>query len=71
MVYNVVQLLTKKSDQIENAKIAVIMLMAKFAEGGYFTEKECSHFMEHSFDGFLSGALFKIKKQIIPCLLAL
>ena len=63
--------MTKKSEQIENAKIAVIMLMAKFAEGGYFTNKECQHFMETSYDKFLQGALFKVKKQMIPCMLAL
>ena len=31
LVFNVVQLLTKKSDQIDNAKIAVLMLIEKFA----------------------------------------
>ena len=71
LVFNVVQLLTKKSEQIENAKVAVIMLMAKFAEKGYFTSKECTLFMESSFDSFLKGALFKIKKQMLPAMLAI
>ena len=70
LVFNVVQLLIKKSDQIENAKIAVLMLIEKFAESDFFEKKECMNFLENSMDSFLDGALFKIKKQILPCLLA-
>ena len=62
LVFNVVQLLIKKSDQIENAKIAVLMLIEKFAESDFFERKECMNFLETSFDHFLDGALFKIKK---------
>ena len=36
LIFNVVQLLTKKSEQIDNAKIAVLMLIQKFAEADYF-----------------------------------
>ena len=71
LVFNVVQLLIKKSDQIENAKIAVLMLIEKFAEADFFEKKECMSFLENSMDTFLDGALFKIKKQILPCILAL
>lgn len=71
LVFNVVQLLIKKSGQIENAKIAVLMLIEKFAEADFFEKKECMHFLETSFAQFLDGALFKIKKQMMPCLLAI
>ena len=71
LVFNVVQLLIKKSGQIENAKIAVLMLIEKFAESDFFLKKECMHFLETSFEQFLDGALFKIKKQMMPCLLAI
>ena len=72
LVFNVVQLLTKKADQIDNAKIAVLMLVEKFAkEQGYFGEKECIIFLRNSFDLFMEGAMFKIKKQMLPCLLAI
>lgn len=70
MVFNVVQLLTKKSDQIDNAKIAVLMLIEKFSTADYFTKKECMIFLSTSFAAFMDGALFKIKKQMLPCLLA-
>ena len=62
LVFNVVQLLTKKSDQIDNAKIAVLMLIEKFATADYFTKKECMIFLNTSFTAFMDGALFKIKK---------
>lgn len=71
LVFNVVQLLTKKSDQIENAKIAVIMLMEKFSTIGFFDKKECAHFLDTCFDKFKKDAMFKIKKQLVPCMLAI
>ncbi len=70
LVFNVVQLLTKKSDQIDNAKIAVLLLIEKFANEDYFAKKECMVFLNSSFDSFMDGALFKVKKQMLPCLLA-
>ena len=71
LVFNVVQLLTKKSDQIDNAKIAVLLLIEKFATEGYFGKKECMVFLNGSFETFMEGALFKVKKQMLPCLLAI
>jgi len=71
LAFNVVQLLTKKADQIENAKTAVLMLIEKFAEADYFTKKECMIFLTSSFKSFMEGALFKIKKQLLPCMLAI
>jgi len=47
------------------------MLIEKFAEADYFTKKECMIFLNSSFQSFMEGALFKIKKQILPCLLAI
>ena len=70
LVFNVVQLLTKKSDQIDNAKIAVLLLIEKFANEDYFAKKECMVFLNSSFESFMDGALFKVKKQMLPCLLA-
>ena len=71
LVFNVVQLLSKKADQIDNAKIAVLLLIEKFAKEDYFGKKECMVFLQSSFDSFMDGALFKIKKQMIPSLLAI
>lgn len=47
------------------------MLIEKFAKTDYFGKKECMHFLTTSFDSFMDGALFKIKKQLLPCLLAI
>ena len=62
LVFNVVQLLTKKADVAESAKIAVLMLIEKFADADYFTKKECMIFLNTSFEQFMNGAFFKIKK---------
>lgn len=71
LVFNVLQLLTKKADQIDNAKTAVLMLIEKFADTGYFGKKECMVFLNSNFASFMENALFKIKKRMLPCLLAL
>ena len=71
LVFNVVQLLIKKAAQIENSKIAVLMIMEQFATNDFFMEKECMMFLNTHFANFLEGALFKIKKHLIPCMLAL
>ena len=47
------------------------MLIEKFATADYFTKKECMIFLNTSFNTFMDGALFKIKKQMLPCLLAI
>ena len=47
------------------------MLIEKFANADYFTKKECMIFLNTSFTSFMDGALFKIKKQMMPCLLAI
>ena len=38
------------------------MLIEKFATADYFTKKECMIFLNTSFNTFMDGALFKIKK---------
>ena len=47
------------------------MLIEKFSNADYFTKKECMIFLNTSFTSFMEGALFKIKKQMMPCLLAI
>lgn len=48
-----------------------MLLIEKFANADYFTQKECMIFLRSSFASFMDGALFKIKKQMLPCLLAI
>ena len=45
--------------------------MEQFATNDFFLEKECMQFLNTHFDNFLEGALFKIKKHLIPCMLAI
>lgn len=47
------------------------MLIEKFADTGYFGKKECMVFLTTSFTSFMENALFKIKKRMLPCLLAI
>ena len=68
---NGVYLLLKQSDQIEKAKIAVLVLIEKFVEADFFGRKECMSFSVNSMDSFMDGAFFKIKKHMLPCTLTL
>ena len=47
------------------------MLIEKFAAADYFTAKECMIFLQNSFPSFMEGALFRVKKQMLPCMLAI
>lgn len=47
------------------------MLIEKFATTDYFGKKECMIFLTGCFESFMTEALFKIKKQMLPCLLAI
>ena len=49
----------------------MLLLIEKFAKEDYFGKKECMVFLSQSFDTFMEGALFKIKKQMVPSLLAI
>ena len=39
-----------------------LLLIEKFAKEDYFGKKECMVFLTSSFEAFMDGALFKIKK---------
>lgn len=65
------QLLVKKSATLENAKIAVLMIMEQFAAIDLFGPKQCMLFVSSFYGELLQGALFKVKKFLIPCMLAL
>jgi hypothetical protein len=71
LVFNVVQLLVKKSAVLENSKIAVLVVMEVFANADLFTEKQCLQFINNFYGQLIEGALFKVKKFVVPCMLAL
>jgi len=70
-VFNIVQILISKCDKQENAKIAVLILMQHFSEGDLFKQQECAAFLEEHMPLLCSNMLFKIKKYLIPCLIAI
>ena len=45
--------------------------MEQFASIDYFTEKECMLFINIHYPVLLEAALFKVKKYMIPCMLAM
>lgn len=58
------------ADHNEGAKIAAMMIVERFAENDIFTENQCRKFIEIHLDEIQKGMLFKIKKFLLPTLLA-
>lgn len=70
LVFEVVQLVMEDADHNEGAKIAAMMIVERFAENDIFGENECRKFVEIHLDEIQRGMLFKIKKFLLPTLLA-
>jgi hypothetical protein len=59
-----------KVDQSEGAKIAVLMIIERFADANIFLETQCLQFLDQYLVEIQRGMLFKIKKFLIPAFLA-
>lgn len=69
LVFNIVQIIMGKCDQQESAKVAVLIIVERFAEHCIFKEKQCLTFLEQYLPLLQQGMLFKIKKFLLPALL--
>lgn len=58
-------------DVKEKAKIAVLIIVQKFAEQDIFEKKQCEAFLERHLSDIRDGMLFKIKKFLLPALIAI
>lgn len=61
----------EEADMHEGAKISALMVMERFAEIEVFKGPQCSRFVEKYLGEIQRGMLFKIKKVLIPSLLAI
>lgn len=59
-----------EAEHNEGAKIAALMLVERFAEQEIFKEAHCNKFLELHLSEIQKGMLFKIKKCLLPMLLA-
>ena len=55
----------------ERAKIAVLIIITKFASADMFEKEQCSHFLEKHLEEIQHSMLFKIKKFLLPALIAI
>ena len=58
-------------DVKEKAKIAVLIIVQKFAEEDIFQKDQCEQFLESFLPEIQDGMLFKIKKFLLPALIAI
>jgi len=55
----------------EKAKIAVMIIIEKFSQSDIFQKEECQLILESYVEDLKSGMLFKIKKFLLPALIAM
>jgi hypothetical protein len=63
--------MAKKASTLDNSKVAIMMVMDQFAQAGFFKEKECTQFVTQILPQLADGALFKVKKYMIPCIFSI
>ena len=68
--FDIVQIIMDEAEHNEGAKIAAMMIVERFAEIDIFKETECSKFLDLNLAEIQKGMLFKIKKILLPMLLA-
>ena len=59
-----------EAEHNEGAKIAAMMIVERFAENDIFKEPQCTKFLDLNLSEIQKGMLFKIKKILLPMLLA-
>jgi hypothetical protein len=55
----------------ERAKVAVLLIIQKFAETGIFGKEECKDFMGTYLETITDDMLFRIKKYLLPALISM
>jgi hypothetical protein len=62
----------KETEEVkERAKIAVLIIVTKFAEGDIFQKTECNLFLDKHLPEIQDGILFKLKKYLLPALISI
>jgi hypothetical protein len=60
----------ESEDVKEKAKIAVLIIVQKFAEEDIFEKEQCMDFLKNHLSNIQDGMLFKIKKFLLPALIS-
>ena len=55
----------------EKAKIAVLIIIQRFSQEDVFQKDQCKQFLDFHLDEIQNGMLFKIKKFLLPALIAI
>lgn len=54
----------------EKAKIAILIIVQKFADADIFQKDHCQIFLDNHLNDIQEGMIFKIKKFLMPALIA-
>lgn len=70
LVHNVLSILFKKASVLDNAKVGALMLLETFSKEGLFGKEVAEAFMEDGLKQCVNDKVFKIRKPLISCLIA-
>lgn len=68
---NVLQILFRKADSMDNAKVGALMMLEAFVKEGYFEKEVVDGFVKDYLHGFMEATMFKIKRPLLQCLITI
>lgn len=71
LVLDIIHLILCKEDVSEGARIACLLIIQRFAEEQIFKKEESILFINNFMGKFKKGMLFKMKKFLLPTLIAI
>lgn len=71
LMSNVLQILFKKSDTVENAKVGALLLLEAFVKENIFGKEICENFMQDYLQTFTADKSYKIKRPLMQCLITI
>lgn len=71
LIGNVLNILYKKSQEVENAKVGALLLLEAFVKEEVFGKDKCDEFVREQLQHFLAQKLYKIKRPLMQCLVTI
>lgn len=71
LTHNVLQILFKKADVLENARVGALMLLEQFTKEGFFGKEEVDLFMKDNLQACLQDGTFKTKRPLLQTLITI
>lgn len=65
LTHNVLQILFRKADVMENAKVGALMMLDAFTQEGFFGKEVVESFVKEYLPKLMEDKMFKIKRPLL------